>query len=237
MRGAVASDENDLDLDDAGDFGRFTMDSDSQTWCLYCFHICLQANTCITVGVATTFFSSIREHLVTRMSAVVVVLSAIVCLMARLLLMARKPGRHLKPQTTFKRNESGENLAALLGTPTETANYTPLCACDGLRQRLWSASLAALAGAVGASMPMVPWALEIWKNHQEIASIAASIATAALAMALVSTTELRRDIGGIYVVEAEGDRIKFVLRRSGVVVIVAAISAAIGGVTWLIDVV
>jgi H+/Cl- antiporter ClcA len=238
MRGAVQADDNDLDLDN--DFGHFTIDSESQTWCLKSFHICLQANTCITVGVATTFFSRLwsKGHLVTMMSFVVVVLSAIVCLMARLLLMVRKPGRHLtQPQPQFQRNASGDNLVSLLGKEKENADYTPLFACKGLRQRLYSASLAALSGALGASMPMVPWALAIWKNHQEFASIAASIATATLAIALVSTTELRRDIGGIYVVEAEEVRIKKVLRRSGEVVVVAAISAAIGGVTWLIDVV
>mmetsp|Transcript_20655 Transcript_20655/g.54799 ORF Transcript_20655/g.54799 Transcript_20655/m.54799 type:complete len:828 (+) Transcript_20655:72-2555(+) len=238
FRGAFVADDNDLDLEES-DLGRFTVDSESQTWCLHSFQICLQANTCITVGVATTFFSHIftKGHLVTVTSAVVVALSAFVCLMARLLLLARKSGRHTRPQ--FQRSQSGESFKALLGIekePAQTPLYSPLLACDGLRQRLYSASLAALSGALGASMPMVPWALEIWKNHQEFASIAASIATATLAMALVSTTELRRNIGGIYVLEAEGERIQKVLRRAGRVVLVSAISATIGGATWVIDV-
>ncbi|CAK0868521.1 unnamed protein product, partial [Prorocentrum cordatum] len=83
FRGAFVADDNDLDLEES-DLGRFTVDSESQTWCLHSFQICLQANTCITVGVATTFFSHIftKGHLVTVTSAVVVALSAFVCLMA-----------------------------------------------------------------------------------------------------------------------------------------------------------
>jgi hypothetical protein len=232
-RGAFQASE-DLDIDEPA--RRLVLDDDTKTACLLSFRLCLLANTFMTVGVATTYFrSEIAEdggHLTTVTSWVCVPVAAVVCLTARLGLMSRRSGHSLR--RGLRRQDSGENVKALLGVSKESDGYHPLCACHGLRARLGSAGWAGFSGGFGAAMPLVPWALEIWRNHQEIASIAASVATAALAMALISTVELRRNIGGIYVMEEE--RLKQVSQRAGQAILVSVLAAVLGGMTWVIDV-
>mmetsp|Transcript_49626 Transcript_49626/g.89832 ORF Transcript_49626/g.89832 Transcript_49626/m.89832 type:complete len:737 (+) Transcript_49626:88-2298(+) len=155
------------DLDVQGEFHEVRLNNLTKDACLKCFQTGLLANACLTVGVGAMMPES--HDKVTAISAVGVPLAAVVAF------------------AMYMQNMESSTIDDCPLLSVYSMHSLP----RAMTKHSMSRGLAIVCAVCGASMPLFPWSLQMWRDtHSTLTALVASISCAVVASACGATIDV-----------------------------------------------